>query len=398
MAIAAARPIRIGTDCSGMEAPVMAIRNLKVAHKHVFSCDIDKNSKKTIEANYDHDIFYDDLCKRDNKAAPQVDLYVAGFPCQPFSMAGLRQGFRDKKGRGKIFFKVLEYIDEQRPKTFVLENVRGLKTMWGGRVLKKINKELDDLGDYNIYFQVLDTRDHGVPHHRCRCYWVGILKSCDDGSFKFPEAIPCPRMEDFLDTRPKASVRRAATMPTSNVATTNIKAQTKKLIRQGSDPAEETYIMDVDSTVSRAKSKLGCTPCLTCARATTGHWISSWGRRFLKTEMMRLQGMNPTKFKLAISLNQVGHQLGNSMSVNVFERVLARLLPAAGMTGRLMDRWASGAALKELMASRDLDFGTRLRRSAASKLGAALRQKRKAPAEGSATAAKRVARRVASRC
>mmetsp|Transcript_134604 Transcript_134604/g.429935 ORF Transcript_134604/g.429935 Transcript_134604/m.429935 type:complete len:227 (-) Transcript_134604:585-1265(-) len=207
MAIAAARPIRIGTDCSGMEAPVMAIRNLKVAHKHVFSCDIDKNSKKTIEANYDHDIFYDDLCKRDNKAAPNVDLYVAGFPCQPFSMAGLRQGFRDKKGRGKIFFKVLEYIEEQRPKTFVLENVSGLRTMWGGKVLKKINQELDAIGDYNIYFQVLDTRDHGVPHDRRRCYWVGILKTCDDGSFKFPEAIPCPRTSWTLAPRPRCGGR-----------------------------------------------------------------------------------------------------------------------------------------------------------------------------------------------
>merc|ERR1711935_1258305 len=108
----------IGTDCSGMEAPIQAIRNLPVKYQHKFSCDVNKDARATIEANFPHGIMYKDLTKRNNKTAPYVDIYIAGFPCQPFSTAGLQQGFGDKRGRGEIFFKVLDYIQK-------LMNTRG---------------------------------------------------------------------------------------------------------------------------------------------------------------------------------------------------------------------------------------------------------------------------------
>merc|ERR1711865_874710 len=77
----------------------------------------------------------------------------------------------------------------------------------------------------------------------------------------------------------------------------------------------------------------------------------------LKTEMMRLQGMDPTKFVVAVSENRLGHQLGNTMSVCVLERLFTRLLPAAKLVGStIKDRWASGQALKKLMATRGKGF------------------------------------------
>merc|ERR1711865_1071898 len=77
----------------------------------------------------------------------------------------------------------------------------------------------------------------------------------------------------------------------------------------------------------------------------------------LKTEMMRLQGMDPTKFVVAVSENRLGHQLGNTMSVCVLERLFTRLLPAAQLVrGTIKDRWASGEALKKLMRTRGKGF------------------------------------------
>merc|ERR1712128_147216 len=86
-------------------------------------------------------------------------------------------------------------------------------------------------------------------------------------------------------------------------------------------------------------------------------WLTNRGRRMLKTEMMRLQGMDPTKFTVAVSENRLGHQLGNTMSVCVLERLFTRLLPAAKLVrGTIKDRWASGHALKKLMATRGKGF------------------------------------------
>ena len=72
--------LKVGTDCSGMEAPLQALNNLGVTVEHVFSCDIDEHAKKTIQENYPPLKWYKDLTKRDNERAPKVDLYVAGFP------------------------------------------------------------------------------------------------------------------------------------------------------------------------------------------------------------------------------------------------------------------------------------------------------------------------------
>lgn len=83
-------------------------------HRHVFACDNDEHVAKTIRAIFPTDKFYTDANERDNDRVPQVDVYVAGFPCQPFSTAGKQQGFEDMKDgvRGIIFVKILKYIQE----------------------------------------------------------------------------------------------------------------------------------------------------------------------------------------------------------------------------------------------------------------------------------------------
>ena len=100
--------ISVATDCSGMEAPLQALGNVLRHHRrlrHIFACDVMPVAKKFILLNFPALVFFDDLTKRDNSTIERFyDLYVAGFPCQPFSPAGEQLGFRDP--RGKVFFKV----------------------------------------------------------------------------------------------------------------------------------------------------------------------------------------------------------------------------------------------------------------------------------------------------
>jgi DNA (cytosine-5)-methyltransferase 1 len=350
--------IRIGTDCSGMEAPIQALKNLNLKIDHKFSCDINKHARATIKANFPHGMMYEDLTKRDNKKAPNVDIYIAGFPCQPFSTAGLQQGFNDEKGRGKIFFYVKDFIKKQSPRVFILENVSGLVTLEGGTYLDAIIEELTGLGQYNVKWQVMDTKEHGVPHSRRRWYCVGIRRDVDNGTFTFPAKMTCPSIDLFLEKRNSRLATTGLPPRTQTTALKNVKNALKQIRREGEDPLNKTYIVDCDSSVERSKyCKKQMSPCITVGRGG-GHWVTSRGRRTTKEEMMRLQGMNPTKFKLAVSEAQLGRQLGNTMSVNVLERIFARLLPAAGLARKnsLPDRWATGEAVKKLSQTRGKTF------------------------------------------
>merc|ERR1740123_37645 len=174
-------------------------------------------------ANYPPEVFYDDLTKRDNTKAPTADLYVAGFPCQPFSTAGLQQGFSDARGRGEIFWHVRDYLEQKKPRVFVLENVSGLVKIKGGEYYRAILEALDALNTYNVYSRIMDTKEHGIPHSRRRIYFVGISKCHDDGSFRFPEPVARPSIELFLDPPEKKQTAEGNLPPIrSNTAYTNV--------------------------------------------------------------------------------------------------------------------------------------------------------------------------------
>lgn len=117
--------VTIGTDCSGIEAPVIALENLGVEVIHKFACDNQKAIQAVIKRNFAPESVYDDVSTRDNSSAPKdLDLYVAGFPCQPFSAQGKNEGTQDDRGR--VVTYVIRFIQQCRPKAFLLENVKGL--------------------------------------------------------------------------------------------------------------------------------------------------------------------------------------------------------------------------------------------------------------------------------
>ncbi|SMM99002.1 DNA-cytosine methyltransferase [uncultured Candidatus Thioglobus sp.] len=165
--------------------------------KCVFASEFDENARKTYETNFlshNKDLFYSgnfagDITKVDEKEIPDFDFLFAGFPCQPFSIAGYRQGFDDKSGRGNLFFDITRILKEKQPKAFILENVKNLKTHDEGNTIKVIYNELQKLG-YKVTDCVLNAMEYGnTPQNRERIFIVGFLEQNSFNNFKFPEKI-----------------------------------------------------------------------------------------------------------------------------------------------------------------------------------------------------------------
>lgn len=147
---------------------VNALAQHGIESRCVLSSEIDEKACETYELNY-HEHPQGDV--REITDVEPFDLVLAGFPCQPFSYAGKRQGFGDT--RGTLFFEVERLIDKYRPKAFLLENVRGLYTHDEGRTFQTIMEHLHALG-YGTYDLLLNSSDFGVPQNRVRLYILGI--------------------------------------------------------------------------------------------------------------------------------------------------------------------------------------------------------------------------------
>jgi len=139
--------------------------------KCVFSSEWDKDSQKTYEANFG-EIPFGDITQIDERKIPKFDVLSAGFPCQPFSTIGKRQGFSHPT-QGTLFHDVVRIMRHQRNKAFLLENVAGLVSHDKGRTLSVIEETLTEL-NYRFDYKILDAADFGVPQHRSRIYIVGF--------------------------------------------------------------------------------------------------------------------------------------------------------------------------------------------------------------------------------
>lgn len=166
--------------------------------KTVFSSEIDKFAKQTYFANFG-DEPAGDITQIDAKDIPDHDILVGGFPCQPFSQAGKRLGLDDT--RGTLFFEIARIFKEKQPASFLLENVKGLKTNDSGRTFKIILKTLNEL-NYDVHYTTLKARDFGVPQNRERLYLVGfnkdLVKNTCDFTFPVPPKTPT-RLGNILE-------------------------------------------------------------------------------------------------------------------------------------------------------------------------------------------------------
>ena len=164
--------------------------------RNVFSSEIDPHAAETYKANHGEDPLSDITTIRP-KDVPGMDILLAGFPCQAFSIAGRKGGFEDT--RGTLFFNVAEILKVKKPRAFLLENVKGLVMHRGGGTLSTILNVLDSLG-YGVKWKVLNSKDFGVPQNRERVYIVGFKKSAD--LFSFPSGKKTANLKSVLETLP----------------------------------------------------------------------------------------------------------------------------------------------------------------------------------------------------
>lgn len=166
----------------------------RLGAKCVFSSDIDVFAQQTYFDNFSEKPL-GDITQIEAKDIPSFDILTAGFPCQPFSYAGLCKGFEDQT-RGTLFFDVCRILAYHRPKMFFLENVKGLVSHNGGNTIKVILDNLKKLG-YDVHWKVLSSLDFGLPQKRERWYCVGFDKKVN---FEFPQPLAIsPTLRDIVD-------------------------------------------------------------------------------------------------------------------------------------------------------------------------------------------------------
>ena len=224
------------------------MENLGVKVQHVFSCDSHAGVKAVATTNFHPTTYFDNVQTRNNKKYKLgVDLYVAGFPCQPFSAQGKGEGARDP--RGLIIKSIARYIHECRPKAFLLENVPGLVTQHKETFQNILScLELVGKGAYNVKHSILDAAHHGIPQHRPRLFIVGVDKQWDKGTFVWPANVGCVDLEAVLDPKDKNANLNDKPPQTQRTAKRNWVMAIKKLIKKGIHPFRTNCVINIDGS------------------------------------------------------------------------------------------------------------------------------------------------------
>lgn len=202
---------KVGSDFSGIGAFNQALKRLNIEYKEVFACDMDKYARQTFIHNYGEPEYYPTNVYEREIPSESLDIYVTSPPCQAFSLAGKRLGKDDK--RGILFFNSHEFIQVNKPRYFIFENVKGLLSDDNGKTFsewvnmlggKSVNGDAvmfpyEDSVPYHIYWKVLNAKHHGVPQNRERVFIIGI-RDDSDNNFTFPkEEHLKKRLKDVLE-------------------------------------------------------------------------------------------------------------------------------------------------------------------------------------------------------
>jgi DNA (cytosine-5)-methyltransferase 1 len=291
----------------------------------VFSSDIDPACQFSYEENFGERPF-GDITKVDEKDIPDHDILFAGFPCQPFSIIGQRQGFNDI--RGTLFFDIVRILKHKRPTAFVLENVKQLVGHDKGKTLKTIIKTLQELG-YHVQYAVLNALDYGLPQKRERVIIVGHRDSI---FFSFPSPVrPFKPLSKILEKQ--VDKKHYA----SDYIVEKRKARHKS--------AYELSIWHENKAGNICSYPYSCA---LRAGASYNYLLVNGERRLTPREMFRLQGF-PDTYKIVVNDSQARKQAGNAVPVNIVKAVILKLLPYVAST---MD-------ITSVLRDYEVEYGTR---------------------------------------
>lgn len=277
----------------------------------VFTSEWDKFAQQTYAANFG-EVPHGDITAIEAVDIPEHDVLLGGFPCQPFSNAGLKRGFEDS--RGTLFFDVARIINLHQPCMVLLENVKGFARHDGGKTLRVVTRILDELG-YNVFYKILNARDFGVPQNRERIYIVGINRDkLGDIRFDFPEPPSVKtRVGDILSLRvdPKYTI--------SDALWAGHQRRKAEHQRRGNGFGYSLFDRNAPytSTISARYYKDG-----------SEILIEQKGknpRKLTPREAARLQGF-PEEFVIPVSDGQAYKQFGNSVAIPVVQAIAEKMV------------------------------------------------------------------------
>lgn len=267
----------------------------------VFSSEWDQFAKKTYTENYGEEP-NGDITKINEADIPSHDVILAGFPCQPFSMIGKRQGFGHET-QGTLFFDVLRIINYHHPKMFLLENVQGLLTIQNGEAFKIIKSSLEEAG-YNVFYDVLDAQNYGLAQVRKRIVIVGIREDLGITNFEFPQGTNYRKpVGEILEDSPDGY-------------SISEHLQSSYLFKKDDGKPQ---VIDKSSTI-QVKTLVASYHKI---QRLTGTFVKGGetGLRLLsELECKRLMGF-PDSFKIPVSRTQMYRQMGNSVAVPMIRAV-----------------------------------------------------------------------------
>lgn len=286
--------------------------------KCVFSSEIDRYAAQTYEANYGEKPS-GDITKIEADTIPDFDILLAGFPCQAFSIAGKRKGFEDT--RGTMFFEVERILEEKKPKSFLLENVKGLTNHDQGRTFKIMLDILENKLDYKVYYKVLNAKNFGLPQNRERIMIVGFKNHNID--FKFPDEVnDKTKVGDILVENPDTKYTISDRIWESH----QLRKERNRAKGNGFGYSLFNEDSPYTSTISARYYKDG-----------SEILIAQEGknpRKLTPREAARLQGY-PDSFKIVVSDTQAYKEFGNSVPVNMINAVAQEMYKSLKKGGEI---------------------------------------------------------------
>lgn len=292
----------------------------------VFVSEWDKKAQETYRANFkDKFNIQGDITQIEEKKIPQHDILLAGFPCQAFSLAGLKKGFED--ARGTLFFDVARIAEYHKPKVIFCENVKNLVNHDRGKTFKVIRRILENLG-YKVYEKVLNSKNFGVPQNRERIYIVAFREDIDSSAFSFPEETADSKviadiMEEkevspkyylsdvYLDSLVRHKERHESKGNGFGYEIKKLDEIANTLVCGGMG-RERNLIIDRRLTnftpVTHIKGKIN----------------KKYIRKMTPREWARLQGF-PDDFKFVVADTHLYKQFGNSVTVSVIEAIAKKI-------------------------------------------------------------------------
>jgi DNA (cytosine-5)-methyltransferase 1 len=287
----------------------------------IFANEIDKYAATTYRANHSHELNVGDIGQLASESIRKdLTVLAGGFPCQPFSVAGYRKGFKDD--RGNVFRDVVRLIQDRQPEVVFLENVKNLRGHDGGNTFKVIQESLEASG-YNVSARVLNSSEYAdIPQNRERIYIIGFRNVEASRRFQWPEAVPLNKpLKELINFYKKVDAKYYYTDERPFWGTLQSEVVKPKTIYQW----RRQYVR---------QNKSGVSPTLTANMGMGGHNVpiikSRFGiRKLTPRECFNLMGY-PEDFILpaVVSDSQLYKQAGNSVVVPVIRRLAEQVLSA----------------------------------------------------------------------